>query len=65
MKIALLILILLVSGCVSVKTSGNMTETKSFGITKHNNNISFGYLHIKEYVYEEEVNRVDCCRSCH
>ena len=63
MKIALLALILLVSGCVSINTSGKVIETKSLGITKYNNNISIGYVNIKEYKYEENVDSVNSCRS--
>lgn len=65
MKVVLLALILLVSGCVSIRHTATGIEIKSLGITKYNNNFILGYINIKEYVYEEEVNRVDCCRSCH
>lgn len=65
MKVVLLALILLVSGCVSIRHTATGIEMKSLGITKYNNNFILGYINIKEYRYNENVDSVNHCRFCH
>jgi hypothetical protein len=46
------ILVLLISGCASIDKDYNNVHIKSFGITRYNKTLSFGYLNIKEVTIE-------------
>ena len=55
-------------GCASIDRANNSIHVKSFGLTRYNNTLSFGYLNIKEITIEntDDYNYADKphCRVC-
>lgn len=67
-SLTVITLALLISGCASIDKDYNNVHIKSFGITRYNKTLSFGYLNIKEIAIEDtdDYNYTDKshCRVC-
>ncbi len=53
------LLLMSLFGCVTSSYDGHAVKIKGFGIIKHNNSLSVGYINIEEVTYETGVVNPD------